>query len=300
MRPIVCAPLLVCLLAPPLSAQICVPNAPCPPPKEVPQGDHRGHAETLAINAVLGGATSGLLRHLRGGSFSAGFARGAAGGGVVYAGKRIAVGDAYGAGLLGRQVAAVGASEVWNASAGAPVLHRFVFPVGPFRMYTGLGERPHLRVDAAGLALAAAVALRSDTRLDLGASVSAAAPVFRAETLPGDERTAGIHIAGLVLLLEDPGVASGNDRVFAHERVHVLQHDQAFLSWSAEAETRLLAAPRGRWRALRHVDLGLHLIAWSALNAAVAYDARPWEREAYLLAGERKHTEVRVLFDAAP
>lgn len=84
---------------------------------------------------MLGGLTAGIVQRLRGGSFSDGFARGAVGGAVAYAGRRIAAERFDGAGLLGRQVGAVGASVVRNASERRPSLERLFFPAGPLHVY---------------------------------------------------------------------------------------------------------------------------------------------------------------------
>lgn len=91
---------------------------------------------TAGINALLGGATAAGMRLIRGESASeswSAFWTGTLGGGVTYAGKRVAVERFGGAGFLGRELATVGGSMVRNASAGRGVLEELVLPVGPVR-----------------------------------------------------------------------------------------------------------------------------------------------------------------------
>ena len=89
----------------------------------------------MGANTFIGALTGGLVQALGGGSFSDGFTRGALGGAIVYAGKRLSVGRFAGAGWIGREVAAVGTSIVRNASDGLPTVHRLVLPLGPLRVH---------------------------------------------------------------------------------------------------------------------------------------------------------------------
>ena len=75
-----------------------------------------GDVTFLGLNALTSGLSAGLLQVVRGESFTDGFARGALGGSVHYAGMRISAQRFDGAGLLGRQVSAAGISMVRNAS----------------------------------------------------------------------------------------------------------------------------------------------------------------------------------------
>jgi hypothetical protein len=245
----------------------------------------RGEALSLGVNALLGGATAGVRAHLRGGSFLDAFAAGAAGGALTYAGKRIAVEDFAGAGFLGREVAAVGSSVSANAAEGRGVLERVALPLGPVRLYISpRGEGPLLqpRVDLAAVASVAWAAAQPGSRLDLEESLSSGAPVFRRRVPAQELGFEGAHLAGVVQL-RDAGDPERVRRAAAHERVHVLQYDQAFLLWAAPAEEWLLN--RARWsRALhRWVDLGVNAPALAALGAALPYRSRPWEQEAELL-----------------
>ena len=94
-----------------------------------------GEVTFLGANTLIGALTGGIFQTLRGGSFADGFTRGALGGAVVYAGKRLSVERFSGAGFLGREIAAVGTSIVRNAGEGAATLRRLVLPVGPLRLY---------------------------------------------------------------------------------------------------------------------------------------------------------------------
>jgi hypothetical protein len=253
------------------------------------------NVQTAALNAAVGGATAGVLRVARGGRFGGAFVRGAAGGALTYAGKQVVAQRFAGAGLLGREVAAVGTSISYNAAAGVPALRRLVLPLGPVRFYLRPGDPSpvQVRVDAATAGVFTYTLLREDNRLDLGASFSAGAPVFRRYGAPGDVGWEGAQVAGVVHVRHAPAERNGIaltpqvqaylDDVAAHERVHVVQYDQTFLLWSAPAEDAILGRSRVGRALRRRVDLGLSLAFWAALNAAVPHDSRPWEREAYLL-----------------
>lgn len=246
----------------------------------------------LGVNAVLGGVTAGVRSRVRGGSFWRGFAAGAAGGGLVYAGKWMSAEHYWGAGLAGRQVAAVGASVIRNASEDRALLDRLMLPVGPVRVYVDRAHawQPRVKLDLASAGVLAYWALARDTRLDARASASSGAPVFLTEAVryPGWRGTNG---AG-VILLRDDGPMDGvgrltRDLVFAHERIHLLQYDHLLHTWSAPAEAWLLdRVPGGAWLG-RHVDLGLIVVPVVLLNRMIPYEDRPWEREADIFSGSK-------------
>lgn len=256
----------------------CASMAQCAPMHFDP-----GLRQELAVvgaNALLGGMTAATARALRGEPFWSSFWTGAVGGGVVYAGKRIAVEDFAGAGLVGREVASVGGSMVRNAASGRAALQELVLPVGPVRLYISRqGVVP--RVDVATVVAASAFMLYYDARLDLGQSLSAGALIFR-----GTGPMPGLSSAGAVMVWDDMPAHEG-PRLLAHERVHILQYDQAFLSWGERPENRITDLVPDRWSGglFGYLDTGAVVLAGrSALSALLPYAHRPWEAEAYLMA----------------
>ena len=269
---------------------------PCEPtpPQRVSRGPRvSGHAQTAAVNAALGGLTSGLLARARGKSFRAAFVRGAAGGALVYAGKRTAVESFEGAGLLGRELAAVGGSIAVNASEGRGAFDRLILPLGPVRLYVTPGQPQPVRakVDAAAVGTLLWVATRPGTSFDPGASLSAGGPVFRRTGTAEDVGWEGAQFAGVTVMrraprghqpaaADDPRLAEGTA---GHERTHVLQYDQAFLLWALPAEAAILDRSEGGRAIHRYVDLGLNAAMVAGVNSLMPHDERPWEREAYFL-----------------
>jgi hypothetical protein len=241
----------------------------------------RQELAVAGVNALLGGVTAAAGRAVRGEPIMQGFWTGVVGGGVIYAGKRIAVEDFGGAGFLGREVASVGGSMIRNASAGLAPFEEMVFPVGPVRLYV-TRHRVVPRLDVASVATAAAFVLVHDARLDARESLSAGALIFR-----GDGPMPGLSSAGTVMVWHDLPAHEG-PRLLAHERVHILQYDQAFLSWGERPERRIVGrapGPAGFLGFLGFFDTGaLVLGARTGLAALMPYAARPWEREAYLMA----------------
>jgi hypothetical protein len=184
-----------------------------------------------------------VLQAIRGGSFSDGFARGALGGAIVYAGKRVSVGRFAGAGLLGRELAAVGASVVRNAADGRPSFERLVLPLGPINVYFGTPgpRRARVKVNLYQLAWFGWAMAEPALSFEAGKSLSAGAPVFRARNrviLSGGDPVRGV-MAGGTILLSGRGVLD-EEAVFAHERVHVLQRDFYLQAWFRELEAWLL------------------------------------------------------------
>jgi hypothetical protein len=241
-------------------------------------------------NALLSGLTAGITQELRGGSFRDGFTRGTLGGLVIYGGKRIAVEKVSGAGLLGRQVAAVGTSMVRNASDGVGLLDRLVFPVGFARMYWQRAQPTHwqTKLDVIGLAWTVYGVAESELEFNLEKTLSAGVPVF--ETTGSiisvyDEQAGGLATGGAIFLSRTPQ-SSGRflHDAFAHERVHVLQSDQIFLTVLDPHDDR----------ALRWLPYGQQLNRWLDINLSSEmfgigsllidrHGDRPWEIEANYL-----------------
>lgn len=257
------------------------PTCPSRPPATSESNDGARYVIAAGANAALGGLTAAIGEHRRGGSFWRGFLHGAAGGGFVFAGKRISAARFSGAGLLGRQVAAVGGSVINNAAAGRPPFARFVVPLGPVRVYMEpQRSRPiRVKIDAAHVIAVGYATTRPGAQLDIGSSLSAGTTVFRV----GEEwgYRAG-HAAGVVMVEKVPG----DDRsAVAHERVHVAQYDFAFLAWSEPAE-RWVANRSSLLKLLyRYVDFSANAALFGALTFVIPSRLSPSEREAYLLSG---------------
>lgn len=248
-----------------------------------------GHVTFVGANALIGGLTAGVVQELRGGDFRDGFTRGALGGAVAYAGRRVAVERFDGAGLLGRQVSALGASIVRNAADGRPSFERLFLPIGPVNVYVERrddGRRIRPKLNLVALVTASVIAAHDEAALDWGASLSAGTLVL---TAPGrwirheDGPVAGMASDGIIVFAGwlDP-------EIFAHERVHVLQRDFFFNAWSEPVEGWLT----GQWRptatVYRYVDVGALFSVFRGLIVRAAgwqYADRPWEIEAAFLEG---------------
>ena len=263
--------------------------------------DHKprleGEALTLGANALLGGLTAGVRRALAGERFVDAFAAGAAGGALTYVGKRISVEEFGGAGLLGREVAAVGSSVTRNVGEGRPAFSEIVLPVGPVRMYVGGAGAPvHAKVDVAAVAVAAYTMTLPDATFDAAESLSAGALVFRRDGGQDEVGFNGAQAAGVIQVRDrigdvvpdlPEGFREGVERSARHERVHVIQYDQGFLLWSAPAEGWLMSHAGMTRGVHRWIDLGLNAPALAGIGAAVPYGSRPWEAEAFFLSRTR-------------
>ena len=118
----------------------------------------------LGVNVLIGAATGGIGNVVAGRSFLSGAAKGASGGIFMFAGKKFISQKGSVAAWGGRQLAAVGTSQIRNAAAGRPLLGELVFPLGLTRVYVKTADR-----------------LRVSVRLDLSAVVSTAIMANRTE-----------------------------------------------------------------------------------------------------------------------
>ena len=247
-----------------------------------------GQMTSLSVNTLFGGLAAGVFQELRGGSFKDGFARGALGGAVTYAGKRISGRRFSGAGLAGRELAALGSSMVRNAGEGRGLFQQLAFPVGPVWLHvTPETRRLSASVDVIGAAWLAWGIAEPELNFQAGESLSAGAPVFRTNGKlivfgPNKLHGGGFTAAGNMLLSDVPAWGSVVlDRVAAHERVHVPQQDQLYLT---------LLEPGGKWllsrvpyvkNIARHVDLNLSTeLMGHASRLFDRHSSRPWEAEA--------------------
>jgi hypothetical protein len=273
-----------------LAAQsICAPNMPCPPVHESRPGARTGAwARATALNAAIGGATSGLFALARGYPVLPAIGKGMAGGTVAFAGRAISGQDGSGAGFVGREVSAVGASMIANASDGRGILSRVALPLGPITLHIEHDSTTSLRaaVDVLATIFTAYAIAHPDFSFDWSASMSAGVPVFHAPTVQEDRNWRGGMVAGTILLRFDRDHPEWR-QIRAHEQVHIGQHDLSARIWGEPLEAWLLGLlPRGD-RVARHTDLGLDFLLWAGLHFLVSdHRAVPWEREARLLAGQ--------------
>jgi hypothetical protein len=296
------------------------PACPAAPARAPAPAGWRTQAGYAVGNAALGGLTAAVASGVRAHSWraaGAAFASGALGGAGIYLGKRTAAQRFDGAGLAGRQLAAVGASVVRDAGAGRPPLSRLVLPLGPVRVYVGDAapasapassrgpRRVRVRLDAATVVGAIEAARQPGARFDLRGSLSAGAlafvsrspaPAAATDLRQGSDRALrlGWALGGALWVLDQPpagGALTGVDlaaaaRTRAHEQVHLVQYDAGYTMWALDGERRLFASAGRTGRQVgRWLDLGLHIVALGAANGFIPYERRPWEREAHALAG---------------
>jgi hypothetical protein len=243
-----------------------------------------------SANSLIAGLSAGVIQELRGGSFRDGFTRGALGGAVAYGGRRVAAEGFWGAGLVGRQVSAVGISIARNAAERQPSFSQLWLPIGPVTVQLRYGEELTVsaRADVYASAWMLAAVLDDRLTLDVESSFSSGAPVFRApdyQLRRGDHSLGGMAVGGVVVT----GHHSDNlrpDEILAHERVHVLQYDFAQLLWGDPLEELVgrhvpyLSIPQ------RHVRFGALLpVLADGLGRLIRIDGPStyWELEAYYL-----------------
>lgn len=249
-----------------------------------------GHFATASANALLSGVTAGIIQEIRGGSFRDGFTRGALGGTVIYAGKHIVARNFSGAGMIGRQVSAVGTSIVRNASNAVGTFDRVVLPIGFLRVYwqPNAPQQWHAKIDAVAAGWTIYGIAEPQLDLDFAESLSSGAVVFRTNgnVIAFDERHAGGVVQTGVIFLSDvrPWGQDFLQRALAHERVHVLQMDQIFMTLNDPHDDALLRMlPRGR-AIDRYIDINLSTEILRLLTIPIDKHAdRPWELEAIYL-----------------
>ena len=229
----------------------------------------------FAINAALGAVTAGVSSQLHGGPFWRALPPGAFGGALVFVGKLTTIRQWQAAGFVGREIGAAGSSIVQNVSLNKPMLERFVFPLGPTRLYltTRDSTSARLKIDFAGTLATIYAATRPHSRMDFSASLRAGAPVFMVPRPTSGPVWEGRHLAGIIQVV--------NANAISHELVHVAQYDFSFIAWTEAGESALLRRIPGARKVSGFVDLSLNAPIWQALNDLLPPDSRPWEREAY-------------------
>ncbi len=238
-----------------------------------------------ALASVLGQRTRGKRVTLRS------TLKGAAGGGLVYAGKAVVARNSGFTNLLGRELAAVGSSGVLNASEGRGFFDHLSLPWGPVRVH--IDRKPatkvNLKLDLAG-SVATIIALAdSDLDFELGKSIAYGVAVFRADRADNPHLAHGSHAAGVVKYRT--GIPRGTATpaevraTIGHELVHVVQADFRFTFLSEPLESHVMSEYAVTRFVNRYVDLGLNVPLAAGLNVLVPYSRRPWESEAVSLAG---------------
>ncbi len=238
----------------------------------------------LAVNMALGGLTAAMWHRNDGQSLWREVARGSLAGGAVFIGKRMIVGESPVAWWSGREVAAIGSSEVLNAAEGVPLFNRVTLPFGPLRVHFSRMSPSHLsaKLDLATTLSGIYLASRSGNRFAWRETVSTGAPVFLNASVPGG---AGTHSAGAITLSENLPDASfpGFQRkraVLSHELIHAAQYDFISIVWGNPIEDAISSRFSSLNRLHHFVDFGVLVPVQSGFNALIPHRDRPWEREA--------------------
>ena len=254
-----------------------------------PAYDPGTEVQLLAINAAIGALTAVAYQSARGRPILPALRTGAMGGALAHVGKRVAVERWSGAGLLGREIGAVGHSMIRNASNGRGAFDQVILPLGPVRFHVqpDSASRVTVRLDLLS-AVYGSMLVFSGRPLDARASLGSGGLVFRVtdETplVRSGQCRSGLTIGGIVALTDLSGLAT-DDRnpTWAHERVHLGQFDQLFTTLSDPAENWMARRSRTIARAKRYVDFNIVAVAVVLPMLAIDIEDLPWEREAVRL-----------------
>ena len=270
----------------PLTAAIAQ-REPQEPLQEAGHLSGRDRAAHLAVNGALGGFSAAMFALARGKNPWRAALVGFGGGVAMGAGKQVAGQRFDGAGLMGRQLAAFGTSMVRSASEDTMVV---IVPIGPmtFEVRPSAVDRVRPRVNVVSTATLLYYVVRADTRVDMGATLSAGAPVFRFPTETVSTRDGiifGRMDFGTIVLGRTPLVQDRQRRMtLPHEAIHVVQYDFLEQALSLPLERAILRKLGASDGFLRHVDLGaISVMLAGVLQMHMDYDDRPWERESVLL-----------------
>jgi hypothetical protein len=248
----------------------------------VPTGEGT-RLDVLGMNMALGAATAAVVAVVRRRPVVKAAALGALGGSVTYMGKSLASQKFDGAGLLGRQVGAVGASITRDAVEGHDPFRRVVLPLGVVRLHMDADAEDRVRVRADLASIAASVAaLAQGGDLDLSRSLSSGTPVFKVSRESNEWN--GIHLAGVIWLRDDLWYRHARQTI-SHEMVHVVQHDASFIAWAEPLERATFGRIPGFRFVHRWTDFGLQVPFRALGNTVLTYEDRPWEWEAGVLSG---------------
>ena len=247
-----------------------------------------GTATIVAANVLIGAITGGVGNVAGGRSFWSGAAKGASGGVFIFAGKEVISRQGSLHAWGGRQLAAIGSSQVRNGAAGRPILSELVFPLWFSRVYVKTSGRPKvsMRFDLSTAVGGAIMASRVTTKFELGQSLRNGVLMFGEEF--GQDSVAGEHISGAIQVDRVPAIAPDEAQyrrgaVTAHEIIHAVQYDFVGIALSEPLEAMIFnRSQRGR-SFKKVVDPGILTPFWSAANAMIPRNDRPWEREAHAL-----------------
>jgi hypothetical protein len=276
-------------VAPASQAMAQRPPSPDPVTHEHALGHLSGRDRVahLAVNGALGGFSAAMFALARGNNPWRAALVGFGGGVVMGAGKQVAGRQFDGSGLVGRQLAAAGTSLVRFASEDTMVV---LVPMGPVTLEVRprATDRVRPRVNLVGAGTVLYYVLRSDTRFELGSTLSAGSPVFRFPTESVSTRDGiifGRMDFGTILLGAEPAILDAQRQMtLPHESIHVVQYDFLEHALTLPPERAILRKLGVGERFLRHVDLGfLSLALAGVLQMHMDYDERPWEREAVIL-----------------
>lgn len=241
----------------------------------------------LAVNGALGGFSAAMFALARGKNPWRAVLKGFGGGVVMGAGKQVAGQRFDGSGLIGRQLASLGTSVVRSASEDTTVV---ILPVGPmtFEIRPSAVDRVRPRVNLVAATTLLYYVIRDDTRVDLGATFSAGAPVFRFPTETVSTRDGiifGRMDFGTIVLGATPTILDTQRRMtLPHESIHIVQYDFLEQALSLPPERGILRTLGVGEGFLRHVDVGvISVLLAGVLQMHMDYEDRPWEREAVIL-----------------
>lgn len=232
-----------------------------------------------------------LLAATRHTSVWTGLRRGSTGGLVIAASKQVVTARFQGAGFVGRELSGVGISLV---AAGGDSVITYLLPVGPATIVILPDRSLDWRLNLAESISTIGLMVSPNTRLDLSRSLQTGAPVYRDRRShfgeSGKFELAGAEGLGTIRLAPDALGPSRRLRaeVLAHETIHVLQEDFVNGAIGLPVERDFLRKTQPGRSFARHLDVGLLVPALAELMAAaIPYQDRPWEQEAYSLTGRK-------------
>lgn len=246
-------------------------------PAAAAQANVEDRAVNVAVNAGLGGAISWTRAAIAGKPSARAFARGAAGGALVSAGRQVVGSRAPGSAYVGRHLALVGIGI-----ADAAVTDTFVWriPIGPVTLaWTPAARRVRARVNAAETLLLAYYATLPRVRLDVEGTLALGVPAFTRWGLVDRDSSDGASAARMVVIStesEDPALTR------AHELIHVMQADQIGYAVAEPLE----AAARSRVPRVpipRYVETGVAGVLLEGAVYLLPYCGNPLESEAFTL-----------------